>query len=76
MRIENTEERLGNFGEFVVNFEVDARCEKGEGFDEAFNVRVFAGVGTKNEARGNFGIFFGELGAHLAQKGELALVIV
>jgi hypothetical protein len=76
VRVENAEKRFGDFRKIVVDLEMKACGEKSEGLNEAFDVRVFAHVGAKNEARGDFGVLFGKVGAHLAQERELAFVIV
>src|SRR5580765_2284163 len=69
MRVKNAEQRFGDFRELVVDLEMDARSQIGEGFDEAFDVRIFAAVGIEQETRGDLWIFLGELRAHLAQIG-------
>jgi hypothetical protein len=75
MRVENAEERLSDLGKFVVDFEVDAGGQEGEGFEEALDVRVVAFVGFEDEAAGDFGVFLAELSAKLAEIGELAFVV-
>ena len=73
--MQNAEHRLGDFGELVVDLEVDAGGEEGEGFEHTLDMRVFALIGLEHEAGGYLGILGGELDAHLAQEGEFALVV-
>ncbi len=75
MRVNDAEQRLCDFGELVIDLEVDAGGQECEGFDQAFDVRVFALIGFEDKARSNLGILAGELHAHLAQEGEFAFVI-
>ena len=46
VRIEDAQQGFRDFREFVVDLEMDARGQEGEGFDEALNVRIFAAVGV------------------------------
>ena len=66
--IDDTEEGLGDFGELVVDFEVNAGGQESERFDHAFDVGILALGGLEKKAAGDFGVLIGELGAHLAQK--------
>ena len=75
MRIDDAEEGLGDLGELVIDFEVDAGGEEGEGLDHALDVGILAFVRFEAEARGDLGIFFGELRAHLAEECQLAFVV-
>ena len=68
MRIKYVKKRLGYFRKFVVNLEADTSGQKGESFDEAFDVRVFAFVAFKQESRGDLGVLAGKLRAHLPQE--------
>jgi hypothetical protein len=69
MRVENTEQGFRDFGKFVVDFEMNARGQKREGFNETLDMRIFATVGIEKQTRGDFRIFLGELRAHLAKIG-------
>ncbi len=75
MRVEDPEQGFGDFREIVVNFQVDAGGEKGEGLDQALDVRVGALIALQQLARGNLGVALGELRAHLAHEGQLIFVI-
>src|ERR1019366_583524 len=55
VRVDDVEEGLGNFGEVVIEAEVDAGGQQGDGFDEALDVRVFTTVGLQLEAGGDLG---------------------
>ena len=63
VRVNNAEKRLGNLRELVVDFEMDAGGEEGEGFEEALDVRIVALIGFEDETAGDLGIFLSELGA-------------
>jgi hypothetical protein len=67
MRIEDAEQSLGDLGKLVVDFEMDAGGEEGEGFEEALDVRIVALIGFEDETAGDLGIFLSELGAELAE---------
>jgi hypothetical protein len=73
--IQNAEQGLGDFRKLVVDFEVDARGQEGEGLQHALDVRVLALVGFKHQAGGDLGVLGGELGAHLAQKRQFPFVV-
>jgi hypothetical protein len=73
--VEDAEQSLGDFGELVVDFEVDAGGEEGEGFEEALDVGIVAFVGFEDEAAGDFGVFLGEFGAKLAEVVEFVFVV-
>ena len=57
MRVEHAEQGFRDFREFVVNFEMDAGSQKGEGLDEAFDVGILATVGIEQQTRGDLRIF-------------------
>ena len=75
VRVEHVQKRLGDFGELIVELAVHAARQQREGFDEAFDVRIFAGIGLQQQAAGHLGIFFRELAGHLADELQLALVV-
>src|SRR5579863_6737681 len=75
MRIKNTEERLGDFGELVVDLQMDARRKKRKRLQQPFDVRVFALIGLHNEARRDLRILVRKLRPHLAQEVEFAFVV-
>src|SRR5262249_40836268 len=49
--------------------------EKGECFEHALNMRIFAFGGLDDQPRSDLGIFFGELDRALAKVGQLTLVV-
>jgi hypothetical protein len=63
MRIENAEESLGDLGEFVVDFEMNAGGQEGEGFQQTLYMRVVALIGFEDESTGDFWVFLAEFGA-------------
>ena len=75
MRVEHVQERLGDFGELIVELAVHAAGQEREGFDEAFDVRIFARVGLQQQTAGHLGILFRELAGHLADELQLAFVV-
>src|SRR5207237_1438447 len=75
MRIERIQKGFSDLGELVVDLVVHAAAQQREGFDEPFDVRVFACIGSKQQAVRNLRIFFCKLAGHLTNKRQLALVI-
>src|ERR1700736_4929019 len=54
---------------------MNAGRQEGERLQHTFHVRVLALILFEHQARSDLGIFFGELRAHVAEKGQLAFVI-
>ncbi len=75
MRIEDAQQRFGDFRKLVVYFEMNARREEREGLQHTFHVRILALVGFEQKARGDLGILLRELRAHLAEKRQFPFVI-
>ncbi len=76
VRVEDVEQRLGDFGELVVDLQVDATGEKRERFDHALDVRILALVVLEQQPPGDLRVLVGELRPHLPKKAELALVVI
>ncbi len=75
VRVKNREERLDDFRKFVVDFEMDASGEKGEGLEHALNMGIFAFPGFELKTAGDFGITLRELGSGMAEEAQLTFVI-
>ena len=60
----------------IVQLEMHTGCEQRETLEKTLDVRIFTAIRFQGEARGQPGIFLGELGPHLAHVGKLALVII
>ncbi len=75
VRVEHVKKRFSDFRELVVELAMHAAGQKREGFDEPFDVRIFAGVGLQQQAPGHLGILLRELAGHLADELQLALVV-
>ena len=76
MWIDDIEERFADLGEIIVDLEVDARSQEGEGLEQALHVRVGAFIGLEQQARGHLGVALGELRPGAAEEAELLLVVV
>ena len=75
MRIDDTQQRLGNLRKLVVDLQVDARRQKGKAFQQPLHVRIVALGRLQDQPRGDLGILLGELRAQLAHVRQLALVV-
>ncbi len=75
MRIQDVEQRLGDFRELVVDLEVYPRGQECERLQHPLHVRVFALVRLQHQSRRHLRILRRELHAHLAQEGQLPFVI-
>src|SRR5581483_5891558 len=76
MREQNIEQALGDLGEFVIEFEVDAGCQQRHAFQQPLDMRILAFVRLQHQARGDFWVFLGEFSAHATQKTELVFVVL
>ena len=75
MRIQRLQQRLCDFGEFVVQLVVNAPGQQRERLDHAFDVRVGAAVGLQQQPPGRRRVVAGELLRQLPDEQQLALVV-
>lgn len=66
MRIEDSEQRLRELWEVVVELVADARREERETHEEPFHVRVLARIRTEAQSRGDVAVLLRELAAESA----------
>src|SRR5438045_6031041 len=76
MRVKNPHQRVGDLGEVVVNFQMNARGKQRERLHQALDVRIFAAIRLELQARGDLRILFRELRAHLPDERQLSFVII
>src|SRR6185437_15609555 len=76
VRIHYAQERIADLGKVVVDLEVRPCRQQRERFDEPFDMRVLALGRLELQPAGDLRIGPRELGAHLPQKGQLALIVV
>ena len=74
--VQNPEKRFRDLRELVVDLEAHARREEREGLEKPFDVRVLALVRLELQAGRDLRVLVGELGPHLAQEAQLALVVL
>ena len=75
VRIEDVKQRLGQFRKFIIKFVMNARRQKGEPFDEAFDVGIGAAVRFELQAAGGGRIFLGKVLSKLANELQFALIV-
>jgi hypothetical protein len=75
MRVEDVEQRFGEFGVVVVEALGDAGVQQRERFDHALDVRVFAHLAADEQLAGDPGVALGKFARMAAQEAELLLVI-
>ena len=75
VRVEQPEQRVGEFGEFVVETVVDAPGEEGHAFQQARDVRVVHRVGGQAQAAGDLRLGLGEFRGQPFDGVEFAIVI-
>ena len=72
VRIKHVQERLGDFGELVVELAMDSSGQESEGLDQALNMRIFAdSSGFSRRRPCNLWILLREFARHLADKLQL-----
>jgi hypothetical protein len=76
MGIKDVEQSLGNLREFIVNFQMDARGEKGKTLEEPLDMRIVTSVHVQLQTRGDLGVLFGEFLPQLPEEGEFVFIIV
>jgi hypothetical protein len=74
--VDDLQQALRETREFCVHFQLHARGEEGEAFHQALDIRVRHVDAAHAEAARNLRVLFGELGAHLTQIGQFAVVII
>ena len=75
VRVEHVQQRLGDFGELIVELAMHSAGQEREGFDQTLDVGIFAGIRLQQQTAGHLGIFFRELAGHLADELQLAFVV-
>ena len=75
MRIEQTEQGVGQFREFVVQPVVYAGGEECHAFEQARDVRVVHAVGRETQPAGDLRMRVGELGGQPLDRGQFAFVV-
>jgi hypothetical protein len=75
VRVHDVEQRLRDFREIIIEAKVHASGQQRHRLDHALDMRIFAAARLQLQARGDLRIFLGELGAHLAEERQLALVV-
>ena len=75
MRIKNAQQPLGEPGISVIQQPRHARVEEGRRLDQAFHVRIGAGLAAHLQAARELGIACRELGAGAPQHAQLAFII-
>src|SRR5262249_40463192 len=73
--IQNPQQGVGQFGEFVVELVMDAPGQQGERFDEALDMRIGAESWLKAQPRGGRRILPGEILGKLPDENQLTLVV-
>ena len=73
--VDGADEGFADLGEIVVDAAMDPRGEEREAFQQAIDVGIFAALGVEQEPAGNARILARKLPAHLAQIGQLALIV-
>ncbi len=75
MGIQHPEQGIGDFGELVMEFEMDTGGEKCERLDQPFDVRILTLIRLEKEPGGHFGIGLCELLTQLAKSRQLSLIV-
>jgi hypothetical protein len=76
MRVKDVEQTLRDLGEFIVDFQMNARGEKGKPLEQPLDMRIVTSVHIQLQTRGNLRVLFGELLPHLSKEGEFVFIIV
>ena len=75
VRVQGVEQGMGELRIGVVEALGDPGREQGDGLDQAFDMRIFAGVAGDQQAPGRFRIAAGKLARVLAKQAQFTLVI-
>ena len=75
MRIQHPEQRVGQFGELVVQPVMHAGGEKRHAIEQPRDVRIVDAAGRKPQPAGDLRIGLGELGRQPVDRGQFAIVI-
>ncbi len=75
MRVEDVQQRFGDFREIVVDLLVDPSADEGKSLDQPFGMRVLALIGFEQQATGDLGVFLGKFRPHFANEGKLPLIV-
>ena len=75
VRVEQAEQGVGQFGEFVVQPVVHARGQKRHAFQQAGDMGIVHRVGRKAQPAGDLRMGVGELGGQALDRVEFALVV-
>src|ERR1035438_3523609 len=68
-------ERFADLRKIVVDAPMDAGGQQREAFQEPIDMRVVAAIRIEQKPPGDLGILARKLSAHLAQIGQLALIV-
>ena len=75
VRVEQAEQRVGEFGEFVVEPVMHAAGEEGHAFQQAGDVRVVDRIGRKPQTAGDLRMGIGEFRGQPFDGVEFAIVV-
>ena len=75
VRIEQAEQGVGQFGEFVVQPVMHAGGEERHAFEQAGDVRIVHRIGRQAQPAGDLRVGVGELGGQALDRVEFALVV-
>ena len=75
VRVEHVQQRLGDFGELIVELAMHSTGQEREGFDQTLDVGILAGIRLQQQPAGHLGILFREFPGHLADELQLAFVV-
>src|SRR6476620_7123097 len=78
MRIEHSEQRVGELGKFVLQLDLQSGGKKCKSLDKPLNMRVLglARFFTENQATGNVGVFARKIFRQMSDGGQLVLVFL
>jgi hypothetical protein len=67
---------LRELGELGIQFQLHPRSQKGEAFEQTFDVRIATGEFVQGEPAGDFGKFLGKFPGGAPQVLELLVVVL
>lgn len=76
MRKNNVEQMTGEGWVLQLQFELNTRRQKGRAFEKTFDIGVEDLEPVHPEPRGDLWIALGELGPHLAEKGQFRFIML
>ena len=75
MRVQHSEESIGQLGELVIQPVMDPRGEKRDAFQQAGDMRVVHHIGREAQPAGDLRVCRGKLGSQPTQRVQLAIVV-